>query len=860
MFAPSPFKTDEKPAALHSTTLNYMDDLTSEHITPNQVGSTVGDGEDQHLEEAACCDAPIPINSCKTPITTPESNAPSKGRKKRSWLWAHFEEIIKDGEIRAQCTYCKGDVCGNSKSGTTVMKNHLVRCKRYPPNIDMSQTLLSLSQSEQINACVDDNVVGKKSRKLECWKFKQDESPKAFVPTKGKKKRSWLWGHFEEIIKNEEIRAQCTYCKVDVCGSSKSGTTVMKNHLIRCKEYPPNLDMSQTLLSLSQSEQTNASVDDNVVEEKNEKLEHWKFKQEESQKAFAKMILMDELPFRFVEREGFRHFMSIAQPNFVFPSRWMVARDCYNVYIEEKKSLRSCFSMCCSRISLTIDTWTSCQDLTYVCLTAHFIDQSWKLHKKILNFCQINGHSGDVIGEVVEKCLLDWGITRVLTITVDNASSNDVRVEYLRKRLQRWKDGTILDGKFVHMRCAAHILNLTVRDSLEECNDSISRVRNAVRYVIASPTRMQKFSNCAKQEQIESKHHLCLDVETRWNSTYLMLEYALIYRKAFNLLEISDGGEYKAELTKSLGVPNDNDWDCIKAFVPFLKIFYDATLRLSGSLYCTTNVYLQELVTIGKMIKTKCESSDVNERLMAYSMKKKHEKYWENVDNINLLLYVAVVLDPRRKMQYVRWAINDQYDPLKALELNNKVKDTLHSLYEHYTSQQPYNVPNLYESDTTSKEMESFEDWHDMVEAEFERDVGDQTMSERKSDLNKYLDEKRELNTGRNFDVLGWWKKREDSYPTLALMARDVLAIPVSTIASESAFSTSSRVLDPFRSSLPPKMVEALICGQDWLRTSHGPLLLEETLEDIEKIGEDIGERPGFGVSGDVESANCMVW
>nr|KYP64493.1 Putative AC transposase [Cajanus cajan] len=54
-------------------------------------------------------------------------------------------------------------------------------------------------------------------------------------------------------------------------------------------------------------------------------------------------------------------------------------------------------------------------------------------------------------------------------------------------------------------------------------------------------------------------------------------------------------------------------------------------------------------------------------------------------------------------------------------------------------------------------------------------------------------------------------------------MAKDVFATPVSTVASESVFSTGGRVLDTFRSSLNPEMVVALICYQNWLR----PCLLQ---------------------------------
>jgi hypothetical protein len=49
-------------------------------------------------------------------------------------------------------------------------------------------------------------------------------------------------------------------------------------------------------------------------------------------------------------------------------------------------------------------------------------------------------------------------------------------------------------------------------------------------------------------------------------------------------------------------------------------------------------------------------------------------------------------------------------------------------------------------------------------------------------------------------------------FTILGCLARDVLAIPNSTVASESDFSTGGRILDDFRSSLTPFMVEALVC------------------------------------------------
>lgn len=51
------------------------------------------------------------------------------------------------------------------------------------------------------------------------------------------------------------------------------------------------------------------------------------------------------------------------------------------------------------------------------------------------------------------------------------------------------------------------------------------------------------------------------------------------------------------------------------------------------------------------------------------------------------------------------------------------------------------------------------------------------------------------------------------------MIARDFLAIPISTVASESSFSTGGRILTPHRSRLRPDTLEALMCVQDWLWT-----------------------------------------
>ncbi|WJZ86557.1 hypothetical protein VitviT2T_006002 [Vitis vinifera] len=49
------------------------------------------------------------------------------------------------------------------------------------------------------------------------------------------------------------------------------------------------------------------------------------------------------------------------------------------------------------------------------------------------------------------------------------------------------------------------------------------------------------------------------------------------------------------------------------------------------------------------------------------------------------------------------------------------------------------------------------------------------------------------------------------------MIVHDIYAIPVSTVAFESAFSTGGRVVSKHCSKLHPDSLEALMCAQSWL-------------------------------------------
>ncbi|KAL4590877.1 hypothetical protein LXL04_003822 [Taraxacum kok-saghyz] len=485
------------------------------------------------------------------------------------------------------------------------------------------------------------------------------------------RKRSPWWSHY---VVDEEVPdvAEYKYCHAMIGSASKSGTGPLKNHQLSCKLSPQNIiDKKQKLLDLES--RTVVSDDGSIETMTIPRL--WEFNQDVIRKALSYMLIVDELPFSFVEREV--------------------------------------------------------------------------------------GHSGVLIGRAIEKCLVEWGLKIIMTITVDNASSNDVAVNHLRNVLNHWECG-VLKGAFLHMRCAAHILNLVVNDGLMDVNLSVKKIRTLVKYVRSSPARLLKFKSSVEEEKIENSN------------------FAKEVKKC-------EGG-----------VITDEDWVNVNSLLPFLKIFLDATKRFSGSRYVTSNAYVQEIFGIGKVIDGSTVHADKSIKNMALKMQTKYKKYWGDVAKLNQFISSL----PQNKTE------------------------------EEVSSSTPSDSHNCTWGDEVEMDIEQLMTTH------FQMDMGSCEGNLKKTELDKYLGEDREA-MDVNFDILKWWGINKCRYPVLSKMARDVLAIPVSTVASEVAFSTGGWVLDSFRTSLTPRMVEALVCTQDWVRDCHDPINVDDILLEMEKLEEE---------------------
>ena len=237
----------------------------------------------------------------------------------------------------------------------------------------------------------------------------------------------------------------------------------------------------------------------------------------------------------------------------------------------------------------------------------------------------------------------------------------------------------------------------------------------------------------------------------------------------------------------------------------------------SGSKYPTANVFFPSVCEIRySLVDWSCSSIEFI-RNMARQMLLKFDKYWSIIHGI---MGMAAVLDPWYKLKFVELLFPVLYGQDRAAFELEKLKELVYTLFQEYECSDPdvrdnnesvSDLSSLNSGSSSSHRVEFKKLLSNIASIANQHDDSGNT-----TELDNYLKEKL-LPKDMELDLLLWWKTNGFKYPTLQRIGKDIFAVPISIVASESAFSTGGRLVTPHRSRLHPKTLEALMCAQSWL-------------------------------------------
>ncbi|KAL7592534.1 zinc finger BED domain-containing protein RICESLEEPER 1 [Lactuca sativa] len=637
---------------------------------------------------------------------------------------------------------------------------------------------------------------------------------------KPKRLTSVVWNHFERVRKADACYAVCVHCQKKLSGSSNSGTTHLRNHLMRCLKRS-NFDVSQILAAKRKRKDDTVSIanvnyedvqrkEDNPIPiaykfdqepkmEETVNLGSVKFDQERSRFDLARMIMLHDYPPTMVEHVGFKIFVKNLQPMFEVMTTSVIESDCLTIYAKERQKVFEILRNLPGRISVSAGMWWSPENTEYVSLTANYIDDQWKLQKKILNFLTLeSSQTEDSLSDLIIKCLIDWDVDRKLfSLTLDDFSSYNHIKEWFSQNRPVLKNGELFD-----IRCSSHLIKSLMKDTMESLKPMTEKIRESIRYVKSAMSIQEKFNEFGQQASVNTSKSLFLDNSIRWNSTYFMLESAIEHRGAFYLLQ-----EHDQHYTMFL---SDQEWNWVVSVTSLMKLLVEVTFVFSQSNYPTANIYFPEICDVHIQLIDYCKSPDDFIRSLAEKMKGKFDKYWGKCGSA---LAIPAILDPRFKMKLVEYYYKQIYDS-DAPDRIREVSEGVRELFNEYSSE-----PGS--GDTESTQSNGLVGTGNVVRDrlrgfdKFLNETGNQQSGV--SDLDKYLEEP-VFPRNHDFNILNWWKVHTPRYPILSMMARDILGIPVSTLTPELAFHSGGRVVDHHLRTVDPDIRQALICGQDWLK------------------------------------------
>ncbi|CAA2990914.1 zinc finger BED domain-containing RICESLEEPER 1-like [Olea europaea subsp. europaea] len=484
-----------------------------------------------------------------------------------------------------------------------------------------------------------------------------------------------------------------------------------------------------------------------------------------------------------VESYYFRDFIASLNPSLTLDSN-TTKKDCLKIFEEAKLKAKRTLNNMGRLIALSVDVltcyknWNASYD--FMCLSTHFIDDSWKFRKWILRFRRYDMWRSDFIDAAILKSLDDWNLEgKVYSLTSRNIDACEETVESIKSKLKE-KNRLPLDSRLFSVSCCAEMFGSMAQDAFQEISTIISKLE---------------------------KLHWSRS-ESMWHITNSKLK---------NALEMETLGKFNSEDTRrDYDVPSADEWEKVRIVYRLVENAHNVAKQVFETRHSTANKFLYNLQELRANLILEATSSVSFASCVAKIMLRRLDKY---IKETFLVLAIASVMDPRCKMQYIEY-ISRKFEDIDGIFPSGAVLEAVRTIYADYVS---HGIEMDNSEGTSNLKTEEGNPINDKEE-QFQIFPGGQEYSEfvqsnnqsKKSDLDSYLEEP-VLPWDENFNVLLWWKSEAPKYPNVSKIARDFLAIPISVATSHDAYYyLENRPPDHHVITSGAEMMNALMCCRSW--------------------------------------------
>lgn len=478
------------------------------------------------------------------------------------------------------------------------------------------------------------------------------------------------------------------------------------------------------------------------------------------------MCAMDLRPFNIVSGEGFINlsqelintgakYGQISAKD-VLPSSRTVSRHIRDLADQVRDEMIPKVKEAINRdqCAMTCDLWTdNYRKIHYLTITSSYIEEcedKWELRNNVLlttKFPEVTKTGANILTEIYEQMAeLDITPTQLQNVTfVTDQGPN------IKKALENHK----------RCPCIMHCINTVLRHTLNEkfLSDEIPDVFHSIQTARKVVGFMKRSGLVTRLEK-----SLLPDIETRWNSVYMMLDS--FHNQRDQIKNILKDVMKEEKMTFYHGEIMEN-------ITNFLKIFKEATDDLEGAKEPT----LPFVVPWVFKLLDSCEITADDDEIMR-KLKKRTETFI-NVKLLNELHdrhYLATFLHPSFKELLV---LSED----KREEIHENVRKIL-------------NTVKVVEVNPLPSPSKKFRKWRSAT-------------SNHRDELEKYMSMNTTDDDCKN--LLSWWKLHAGSFPKLARLGKEVFCIPASSAASERNFSRAGLIVSEKRSSIDPDRVNDIL-------------------------------------------------